>query len=214
MKEAPTRASLPTMWWDGALMIAHNLPNPGTIYRWTPKRKAMFMRAIRHGLISREHFLSSYNVNEDELDQWIPAQCASPIENGAATERNLDTAPITCGDLVIEPASRKVTIGDELIDFTNCEYRALECIARHREKGCAAWKDAIMEHVYQARIKKPDPKIVDVLVCKIRKKLADASEGNEYLDTVWGRGYLLREEPINRSVSRLSRAAGIQATAV
>ena len=73
-----------------------------------------------------------------------------------------------------------------------------------------------MEHVYQAQIKKPHPKVVDVLVCKIRKRLADASEGNEYLDTIWVRGYLLRKEPINRFISRLSRkfAVGVQAIAV
>jgi two-component system cell cycle response regulator CtrA len=53
-----------------------------------------------------------------------------------------------------------------------------------------------MEYVYRARVEKPEPKIVDVLVCKIRKKLANASDGNDYLDTVWGRGYLLRKEPV------------------
>jgi two-component system cell cycle response regulator CtrA len=36
-------------------------------------------------------------------------------------------------------------------------------------------------------------KIIDVFICKLRKKLANASEGRNYIETVWGRGYVLRE---------------------
>ena len=39
----------------------------------------------------------------------------------------------------------------------------------------------------------PEIKIIDVFMCKIRKKLANASNGKDYVETVWGRGYLLRE---------------------
>ena len=39
----------------------------------------------------------------------------------------------------------------------------------------------------------PEIKIIDVFVCKLRKKLADASGGKEYIETIWGRGYLLRQ---------------------
>ena len=36
----------------------------------------------------------------------------------------------------------------------------------------------------------PDPKIIDVFMCKLRKKLAEASGGQHYIETVWGRGYV------------------------
>jgi two-component system cell cycle response regulator CtrA len=39
----------------------------------------------------------------------------------------------------------------------------------------------------------PEIKIIDVFVCKLRKKLASASNGKDYIETVWGRGYVLRE---------------------
>ena len=39
----------------------------------------------------------------------------------------------------------------------------------------------------------PQMKIIDVFMCKLRKKLADASNGNNYIETIWGRGYALRE---------------------
>ena len=39
----------------------------------------------------------------------------------------------------------------------------------------------------------PEQKIIDVFICKLRKKLANASSGKNYIETVWGRGYVLRE---------------------
>jgi two-component system cell cycle response regulator CtrA len=38
----------------------------------------------------------------------------------------------------------------------------------------------------------PELKIIDVFICKLRKKLAEASGGKNYIETIWGRGYLLR----------------------
>jgi two-component system cell cycle response regulator CtrA len=39
----------------------------------------------------------------------------------------------------------------------------------------------------------PELKIIDVFICKLRKKLAVAAGGNHYIETVWGRGYVLRD---------------------
>jgi hypothetical protein len=39
----------------------------------------------------------------------------------------------------------------------------------------------------------PELKIIDVFICKLRKKLANASDGRNFIETVWGRGYVLRE---------------------
>jgi two-component system cell cycle response regulator CtrA len=36
-------------------------------------------------------------------------------------------------------------------------------------------------------------KIIDVFICKLRKKLTNASGGKDYIETEWGRGYVLRE---------------------
>ena len=43
---------------------------------------------------------------------------------------------------------------------------------------------------------KPELKIIDVFICKLRKKLADASAGRNYIETVWGRGYVLLKAAI------------------
>ena len=45
----------------------------------------------------------------------------------------------------------------------------------------------------ERRLDEPELKIIDVFICKLRKKLANASNGKNYIETVWGRGYVLRE---------------------
>ena len=51
------------------------------------------------------------------------------------------------------------------------------------------------DHLYGG-MDKPELKIIDVFVCKLRKKLAQATSGSHYIETVWGRGYVLRDPAI------------------
>ena len=59
-------------------------------------------------------------------------------------------------------------------------------------KGTTLTKEMFLSQLYGG-MDEPEIKIIDVFMCKIRKKLANASNGKEYIETVWGRGYLLRE---------------------
>ena len=59
-------------------------------------------------------------------------------------------------------------------------------------KGMTISKDMFLSHLYGGR-DEPELKIIDVFMCKLRKKLAAASGGIDYVETVWGRGYMLRE---------------------
>jgi two-component system cell cycle response regulator CtrA len=49
-----------------------------------------------------------------------------------------------------------------------------------------------LNHLYGG-MDEPQQKIIDVFICKLRKKLAKASKGKDYFETMWGRGYRLRE---------------------
>ena len=53
-------------------------------------------------------------------------------------------------------------------------------------------KEMFLNHLYGG-MDEPELKIIDVFICKLRKKLANASQGKNYIETVWGRGYVLRE---------------------
>jgi len=59
-------------------------------------------------------------------------------------------------------------------------------------KGSTLTKEMFLNQLYGG-MDEPELKIIDVFICKIRKKLAAASNGKDYIETVWGRGYLLRE---------------------
>jgi two-component system cell cycle response regulator CtrA len=49
-----------------------------------------------------------------------------------------------------------------------------------------------LNHLYGG-MDEPELKIIDVFICKLRKKLATAADGKHYIETVWGRGYVLRD---------------------
>ena len=59
-------------------------------------------------------------------------------------------------------------------------------------KGTTLTKEMFLNHLYGG-MDEPELKIIDVFICKLRKKLANACQGKNYIETVWGRGYVLRE---------------------
>jgi two-component system cell cycle response regulator CtrA len=70
------------------------------------------------------------------------------------------------------------------------EYGILELL--NLRKGMTLTKEMFLNHLYWG-MDEPELKIIDVFVCKLRKKLAQATGGSHYIETVWGRGYVLRE---------------------
>ncbi len=96
---------------------------------------------------------------------------------------------IKVGKMTVDLQERKVEIAGKTIPLTNKEYSLLELLSIRR--GNTITKEVILNHLYNG-MDEPEGKIVDVFVCKLRKKLSKAS-GEEYIDTVWGRGYSLKE---------------------
>ena len=89
--------------------------------------------------------------------------------------------------------TRIVEVDSTPVHLTSKEYAILELLAMRR--GAVLTKEMFLNHLYGG-IDEPELKIIDVFVCKLRKKLADASGGTNYIDTVWGRGYMLKEYPM------------------
>jgi two-component system cell cycle response regulator CtrA len=76
------------------------------------------------------------------------------------------------------------------VNLTGTEYKILAFLAQRQ--GSTLTKEMILNHLYSG-MDEPEIKIIDVFICKLRKKLAEASGGRNYIETVWGRGYMLRE---------------------
>ncbi len=86
--------------------------------------------------------------------------------------------------------NRTVEVDSKPIHLTSKEYAILELLSMR--KGTVLTKEMFLNHLYGG-IDEPELKIIDVFICKLRKKLYDASGGRNYIETVWGRGYMLRE---------------------
>ncbi len=97
---------------------------------------------------------------------------------------------IVVGDLRIDLAARIVEIHGQKVHLTGKEFQILALLALR--EGSTLTKETFLNHLY-GDLDEPDAKIIDVFICKLRKKLAYASGGLEYIETVWGRGYALRE---------------------
>src|SRR5947208_839158 len=97
---------------------------------------------------------------------------------------------IRTGKLLVNLDSRIVNVGDQPLHLTAKEYGILELLSLR--KGTTLTKEMFLNHLYGG-MDEPELKIIDVFVCKLRKKLAQATGGDHYIDTVWGRGYVLRD---------------------
>lgn len=105
---------------------------------------------------------------------------------------------ITVGRLKIDMNTKTVLGDNQPIRLTGREYAILELLGIR--KGATLSKEVFLNHLYGG-MEEPEFKIIDVFICKLRKKLADALDGENYIETVWGRGYVLRE-PSKEEISQ------------
>lgn len=97
---------------------------------------------------------------------------------------------IHVGPLEVDIKQRCVRIyGNEML-LTSKEYSILELLAL--KKGSILAKETFLNHIYGG-MDEPELKIVDVFICKLRRKIADLTGGLNFIETVWGRGYTLRD---------------------
>lgn len=115
---------------------------------------------------------------------------------------------ITVGRMTINLMAQTVHVDNTPVRLTGKEYAILELLAIRR--GSTLTKETFLNHLYGG-MDEPEFKIIDVFVCKLRKKLTEVLGGENYIETVWGRGYVLREpsadEDVNYVPLRISPSA-------
>src|SRR3569832_525159 len=97
---------------------------------------------------------------------------------------------INTGDLVVNLDTKTVEVGGQRVHLTGKEYQMLELLSLR--KGTTLTKDMFLNHLYGG-MDDPELKIIDVFICKLHKKLAKTTNNKNYIETVWGRGYVLRD---------------------
>lgn len=97
---------------------------------------------------------------------------------------------IHTGKIALNLDAKTVEVGGHPVHLTGKEYQMLELLSLR--KGSTLTKEMFLNHLYGG-MDEPEVKIIDVFICKLRKKLAEATGGANYIETVWGRGYVLRD---------------------
>ena len=120
-----------------------------------------------------------------------PDRCIRSPKRPTERRRSPPNCPSTIrtGDLVVDLESRVVSVHGKLVPLTGKEYSILELLSLRQ--GTTVTKAMLLGHLYGG-INEPQLKIIDVFVCYLRKKLAQATGGKHHIETVWGRGYVLR----------------------
>ncbi len=117
---------------------------------------------------------------------------------------------IRTGKLAVNLDTKTVEVNNQRVHLTGKEYSMLELLSLR--KSTTLTKEMFLNHLYGG-MDEPELKIIDVFICKLRKKLAVATDGDNYIETVWGRGYVLRDpdeaqEPIDSGDIEALAAAG------
>jgi len=102
---------------------------------------------------------------------------------------------VRTGSMAIDLAARTVSVDTHRVPLTGKEYAILELLSLR--KGMTLTKEMFLTHLYGGR-DEPELKIIDVFICKLRKKLATAGDNAATcIETVWGRGYSLRDPEVD-----------------
>lgn len=97
---------------------------------------------------------------------------------------------IRTGRVNVNLDAKTVDVEGATVHLTGKEYQMLELLSLR--KGTTLTKEMFLNHLYGG-MDEPELKIIDVFICKLRKKLSEATGGENHIETVWGRGYLLRD---------------------
>ena len=112
---------------------------------------------------------------------------------------------IRTGTVNVNLDAKTVDVEGKPVHLTGKEYQMLELLSLR--KGTTLTKEMFLNHLYGG-MDEPELKIIDVFICKLRKKLAEATGGQNHIETVWGRGYVLREPSVDAATApRLAASA-------
>jgi two-component system cell cycle response regulator CtrA len=111
---------------------------------------------------------------------------------------------IATGKFSVNLDAKTVEVEGAPVHLTGKEYQMLELLSLR--KGTTLTKEMFLNHLYGG-MDEPELKIIDVFICKLRKKLSEATGGENYIETVWGRGYVLRDPASSEAKRRLAVGA-------
>jgi two-component system, cell cycle response regulator CtrA len=145
---------------------------------------------IMSALAELEHKIKGLQTGADDfmVKPFDRRELVARIKAIVRRSKGHPHSTIRIGKLVIDLDNRSAAVSGHPVNLTVKEYGIVELLSLR--KDTIVTKEAFLNHLYGGD-DEPDLKIIDVFVCKLRKKLATATGGDHYIDTVWGRGYVM-----------------------
>ncbi len=150
---------------------------------------------ILSGLDEPERKVRGLGIGADDyiVKPFDRAELMARIQAIVRRSKGHSQSVVRIGRLEVNLEARTAAIDGAPLHLTGKEYGILELLAVR--KGTTLTKEQFLNHLYGG-IDEPELKIIDVFICKLRKKLNQASGGENFIETVWGRGYVLREPEV------------------
>jgi len=171
---------------DGSLITLGDLPDPHS--RWTRRRKQAVVECVEHGLLSPEAAGRRFQITDSELAEWRATFAASGVapQTWPDRPRLVVSGTVRRDGLAIDLDRKVVMLDGEVLALSEAEWTVLATIAEADGEIVSA--AMLMGVLYDGSSRVAGIKIVDVLLCRLRRKLGAAAER---LQAVWGRGYFL-----------------------
>ena len=159
---------------------------------------------ILSGLTESEKKVKGLGTGADDYltKPFDKAELLARIQAIVRRSKGHSQAVIRTGRMTINLDAHTVEVDDKPVHLTGKEYGILELLSLR--KGSTLNKEIFLNHLYGG-MDEPELKIIDVFICKLRKKLSTSTGGDNYIETVWGQGYLLRD-PVKEAPEK--KAAG------
>ena len=134
--------------------------------------------------------LLDFHVDDDHTKPFHEMEIVAPMHAVVRPAKGHAESVVTIGDLVINHDYKTVEIGGAVVPLTSKECQILEALALR--KGTVLTKKMLLSHLYGG-VNEPGIRIIDAFISKLRRKLANASGGKNYIETVRRRGYMLHD---------------------
>jgi two-component system cell cycle response regulator CtrA len=146
---------------------------------------------ILSGLGDSEQKIKGLGFGADDYltKPFVMAELVARVNAIIRRSKGHSESVVEVGDLKVDFNKHTSYIKNEPIYLTSKEQSILELMAM--KKGQVVSKEQFLTHLYNG-FDEPEVKIIDVFVCKMRKKILDASKGVNFIETLWGRGYSLK----------------------
>ena len=155
---------------------------------------------ILSGLAELDHKIQGLGFGADDYltKPFEKKELLARIQAIVRRSKGHSTSEIVTGQVKVNLDSRTVEVKNRPLHLTGKEYGIIELLSLR--KGSTLTKEQFLNHLYGG-MDEPEAKIIDVFICKLRKKLADAADGENYIETVWGRGYVLRDPTLDEAAA-------------